>query len=624
MISARLSVLLVVCLFVACVDASAQYRFDMWTTDNGLPQNGVRAITQTPDGYLWFTTFDGLVRFDGVQFTTFGSGNTKGIINNRFTDLYGTSDGTLYATTVEDGVLTVYRDGTFTSYTSAQVPGHYIQRMEPDAAGELRFLVEDEDRKTKSWYYLRKGRFVYVETIDAAHEAATVTGKDGTTWTVTPEQVVARRDGKTTTYPLGLTYPGFRLNVFADSHGTLWIGDYGLHRIVNGHVESFGAADGLPRCLYHSFWEAPDGSVWAATGGGATPGIGLVQYKDGAFHVWGGSSGLGDSSIFNVFQDREGTTWLATNKGLARIRKTALQTFSISDGLSGSEVYPLYRDRDDRIWIGTTRGLTIYDHDKFTPLDLQSDPHARPDDQWRAPEMSVQSLWQDPAGRMWVGIDGGIFIVENGKARLLPQTKGDHVFAIHGDRDGNVWAATNKGMLRFRGDTLAQQITAHDGLPNEFMTLVFEDREGGLWFGGFGGLSRYDHGRITNYTAKDGLAGDYVRSIYEDRDGTLWIGTYSDGLSRFRNGRFVSYRKEDGLFSNGVFAIEADARGNFWISSNRGIYRVRRQDLEDFAAGRVAKVTSVGYGTEDGMRNAECNGGRQPASLTDAQGRFWF
>src|SRR4051812_21991799 len=152
------------CLLAGRLDAAAQYRFDTWTTDNGLPQNGVRAIAQTPDGYLWFTTFDGLVRFDGVRFTTFASATAKGIINDRFAGLYGAPDGTLYATTMEDGVLTVYRDGAFTSYTSAQVPGHYIQRMEPDGTGELRFLTEDDNRTTKSWYYLRDGRFVLSET----------------------------------------------------------------------------------------------------------------------------------------------------------------------------------------------------------------------------------------------------------------------------------------------------------------------------------------------------------------------------------------------------------------------------------------------------------------------------
>src|SRR4051812_4409979 len=64
--------------------AVAQYRFDSFTTDNGLPQNGVRGIAQTPDGYLWFTTFDGLVRFDGVKFTVFDKNNSDGIFSNRF------------------------------------------------------------------------------------------------------------------------------------------------------------------------------------------------------------------------------------------------------------------------------------------------------------------------------------------------------------------------------------------------------------------------------------------------------------------------------------------------------------------------------------------------------------
>jgi ligand-binding sensor domain-containing protein len=98
--------------------AIAQYRFDNWTTDNGLPQNGVRGIGQTPDGYLWFTTFDGLVSFDGVKFTVFDKNNSRGIFSNRFAGLHIERDGTLLAAT-EDGCLTVYQNGEFRSYTQA-------------------------------------------------------------------------------------------------------------------------------------------------------------------------------------------------------------------------------------------------------------------------------------------------------------------------------------------------------------------------------------------------------------------------------------------------------------------------------------------------------------------------
>jgi ligand-binding sensor domain-containing protein len=79
--------------------AHAQYRFDHWTADNGLPQNSVRDIVQTRDGYLWLTTFDGLVRFDGVRFTVFNKSNSPGIITNRFVQLFEDAQGDLWATT---------------------------------------------------------------------------------------------------------------------------------------------------------------------------------------------------------------------------------------------------------------------------------------------------------------------------------------------------------------------------------------------------------------------------------------------------------------------------------------------------------------------------------------------
>ena len=100
----RFALKFTLCLFLFSQAISAQYRFDSFTTDNGLPQNGVRSIAQTPDGYLWFTTFDGLVRFDGVRFTVFDKTNTKGISSNRFFALQVEPDGTLFAGLEEGGL----------------------------------------------------------------------------------------------------------------------------------------------------------------------------------------------------------------------------------------------------------------------------------------------------------------------------------------------------------------------------------------------------------------------------------------------------------------------------------------------------------------------------------------
>jgi len=115
-----------------------------------------------------------------------------------------------------------------------------------------------------------------------------------------------------------------------------------------------------------------------------------------------------------------------------------------------------------------------------------------------------------------------------------------------------------------------------------------------------------------------------IRSLYQDRDGVLWIGSYDGGLARFKDGKFTHYDMKIGLHNDGVFQILEDAQRNFWISSNRGIYRVRKDELNEFAEGRRSTITSIAYGKSDGMLNVECNGGRSPAGTKTRDGRLWF
>src|SRR3979409_1787902 len=107
---------------LACVisprRAMSQYRFDHWTADNGLPQNSVRDIVQTRDGYLWLATLDGLVRFDGVRFTIFNKSNSTSNISHRFLQLYEDGQVDLWAIAENSG-LTRLQQGRFTTYTTA-------------------------------------------------------------------------------------------------------------------------------------------------------------------------------------------------------------------------------------------------------------------------------------------------------------------------------------------------------------------------------------------------------------------------------------------------------------------------------------------------------------------------
>jgi signal transduction histidine kinase len=115
-----------------------------------------------------------------------------------------------------------------------------------------------------------------------------------------------------------------------------------------------------------------------------------------------------------------------------------------------------------------------------------------------------------------------------------------------------------------------------------------------------------------------------VRSLYQDGDGVLWIGSYDSGLARFKDGKFTRYDIKIGLYNDGVFQILEDARGNFWMSCNHGVYRVRKDHLNEFAEGRRSTITSVAYGKSDGLLNLECNGGRSPAGIKTRDGKLWF
>jgi diguanylate cyclase (GGDEF)-like protein len=197
------------------------------------------------------------------------------------------------------------------------------------------------------------------------------------------------------------------------------------------------------------------------------------------------------------------------------------------------------------------------------------------------------------------------------------------VDAILQDKQGTFWFGAGGGLYKSTGAQITAYTTA-DGLPDSGINALMEDRQGRLWIGTRAGAARLEGGRFVAIRKADGLAGDRVRSIHEDRDGAIWIGTFDSGISRYKDGRWTTYTTRTGLFSDGAFQILEDARDNFWISSNRGIYRVSRRQMNDVAEGRATTVTSVAYGTQDGMLSAECNGGRQPAGVKGRDGRLWF
>ncbi len=608
---------------------SAQYRFDSWTTDNGLPQNGVRGITQTPDGYLWFTTFDGLVRFDGTKFTVFDKNNSPGILSNRYFLLRAEPDGTLYAGS-EDSGLTVYQNGIFHTYTvSDGLPSNQILDLPVDKNGKF-YLATSAGN-----CYFQDGKFTRVPESEIPNENRFYLSPSGNLWFYDKHGLrLITVDKRETSYPFKFNLYNERftgLKLFEDSKGNLWFGDLsGVYSLNNGAMTKYTTADGVPPnvCLL-PYTEEKDGSIWFASGAPWVAGVGLVRFKDGKFTTWGKSVGLSSNLIDEVFQDLEGTIWVAsTDRGINRLQRQFVKSLSTNDGLVHHEVYPLLQTRNGDIYIGTIQGLSRYHDGKFDEVNIRNE---------LGNHFSITALYEDETNKLWIGTAGGLYLLENQKIKRIDTLNNFTFWAIERDQSGNVWVGTNHGLLKFNHERkLISHFTTKDGLPGDDVKTVYQDKRGTIWIGTYGGVAALKSGdnltsnpqqpksEFISYTSEKGLASNRVRTIYEDTDGVLWIGTYDGGLSRLRDGKIVNCKIENGLYNNGVFKILEDDKQNFWISSNRGIFRVSKIELNAFADGRLTKVNSVSFGKQDGMLNTECNGGRSPSGIKTADGKFWF
>lgn len=571
----------------------AQYRAEQFSTANGLPQSTVSGIAQTRDGYLWFSTYDGLARFDGVTFTIFDRGTTPVMRHTLFMHLTLDANGALWAG-APNGVLR-YRDGEFTwvepvkSAAGAARPGD--EWLQPAFAPP----------SLRHW-----------RVIDGA---------------------IARTEAGGTRIPLprGITPELVARHAREDGRGRLWIPappGGGVWCVAGARLRRYSRANGVADTVDDVRGEDRDGNLWLVSPSG------LTRVRGDSLTWIDGFALVGSRQIRASFVDRDGTLWLGTNeRGAFRISRQFLRSYSQEDGLGGRNVYPLLQDRGGRVWIGAGNALTSFAHGRFNARFLVPGASGAlrlvpwtPDPDTRRRSRIVHCLFEDREGHLWVCAGESLLRFDDGRLA------GSRTFGADGatdaafeDSHGDLWVSTgHTRLIRIHGDSI-RRFGAADGLnPAAAVTVIHETADGVLLVGTRRGLVRREGERFAPLTTQFSLDVDQIRCLYTDDDDALWIGTFNNGLVRMKHGRFAHITSRDGLASNGAFWILPDSQGHFWITGDRGIYRVSRRQLDDFADGRAAAVRSVSYGAADGMRSVEANGGRSPAGWKAADGTLWF
>jgi signal transduction histidine kinase/ligand-binding sensor domain-containing protein len=418
--------------------------------------------------------------------------------------------------------------------------------------------------------------------------------RDGYLWIGTPAGLV-RFDGvRFTVFNQGQLQNNNIHALLEDRNGRLWIGTYGggLYQYLGDSFVAIGPEMGLQSRFIRTLHEARDGTIWVGTNGG-----GASYWKGGRFHTLRAKDGLTSDIVRVIYDDPQGCVWIGTHAGGTncwsenRIQSYALKPGTLSpytaaDAVSNDNVLAIRRDRQDRLWIGTDGG------------GLWQLEHGRLDRVQEAAEMNgVRQLLEDAAGNLWIGTDGGgVYRRRDERLESFASRQGlpnDIILTLFEDRERNIWVGTREGLLRFsKGKFLVY--TTRDGLTNDFVTAVHSARDGATWVGTRSGLDRLEHGRAVRAPFASQLPRDIVLSILDDRSGVLWVGTRR-GLFFIKRGRVGVLSMDDGLHSNYVVALAEARDGGLWVGTRAGIDYVRDGRIGPAIAALpvAAEVTSV-------------------------------
>lgn len=600
----------------------SQYTHEVWTTNEGLPQNSINAITQTPNGYLWLGTQDGLARFDGVRFTVFDKLNTPQIKNNYITALHVDRSQKLWIATYDGGLICYYNNAFSTPIKVKKLENTHIRSIYEDREGGLWLAIRGHGVMridiTRHLSFDTSNGLVHNEAWNFCQDAK------GRIWIATEGGISIYDKGKFSSFTKNNGLPSNNVNVLHIApNNKMWIGtNYGLMRVPidlddRNNAEIFTTAEGLPHRIVYTIFVDHNGTVWAGTREG------LARLFKGEISTFTVQHGLSYAHVQSVFVDREENVWIGTDGGgLNVLRNGLFTTFTTKEGLPSNTAWTVFEDKRHQLWVGTDGGLACMDHDRSKILASYSKKDGLHDDE-------VYSIAEDRQGALWVATVNGVSIIEKGKVKNiepLSLTKNIITVCVTVDSKDKAWVATiGNGILKFENYKLTDVIDEHRGLPKNYINALQEDRFGRMWVGtDGGGVSILTDTGIVTYNTANGLSNNFVHTIYHDNEHTTWIGTFGGGINRIKHGVVSSITSKQGLFNDAIFQILEDNFERLWFTSSKGIFHVGKTELNNCADGLQPTINCVSYGTEDGLKSVECNGGVQPAGWKSHNGTLWF
>lgn len=584
------SCLLTIGLGLALIDsesAAKQYQHPAihhWQTAEGMPQDTVNTIAQTPDGYLWIGTYSGLARFDGQHFTIFGLHSQPALEAERVVALHVDQRGVLWIA-AETGEIIRYHEGVFSPV-----------RL-PEAAQRSKTMAIDSDEFGNIWMLDREGLLTRLSDgymVSAPHRDREQRGPTMLTRDTASGRLYVLHLGVVTwidkdqlrEIPLNAA-PALSASIIgpAQQRG-IWMIVGGESRLWDGQQ---WLAEKIPLPIgtggITAFQELPDGTLAVAT---SDKGIFLIE-RTGRTSQFDAKSQLRDNWVRCLRLDREGTLWVGSSvAGLCALQSARFDRIVLPSDWEPTLLKTVSPRRAGGVWVGTEgAGLFSYDETGWTRCTQ--------------PGLTNPYIWavlERTDGLVWICTwGGGVFLFDGTRFNRVPGMADPtaSVGCALAARDGSTWFGTTQGLWRHKPDGQVERYGAEDGLAHAHVRALAEAPDGTVWFGQADGrLGCWRDGRIQQLGKVFGAPAGQIAAITADQSGVLWVGTLSGGLFRFENGRIFAYEGLQGLPGGTVGYIQYED-DQLWLYSNAALFRVPREMLEALAAGRSTQGRIEAY-----------------------------
>ena len=603
-------------LFGAVCPAGAQslpqssHDLRVWQAEDGLPENKVVGVAQTPDGYLWVATPSGVVRFDGMRFQEVTPVNSAGLATSLIEVLLADREGRLWL--AKDRGALVCIDGT---QMRALTPADGLPRLET-----ARAMAEDGDGglwisysqgslvRIKDWQVKDFSKEPGLPAAPAGTASSLAADRDGRVWYAKNGRVGVFRDGK---FQLQAGLPTRVVRLAPAWRGGIWLAagqdvfhlNEGKAMVAVGKLPVSGAS-GEPSAIF----EDKSGAVWVGTDSAglfccASNRVSRVETSHPA--------------ISCLAQDLEGDVWVGTQGGgLNRLRRRVATLFSSATGLPFDIVQSVCQDATGALWVAGQNGMLV----------------RQQGDQWLVVPPGGMAMGNmtcvaaDRRGGIYAGTWGGsLYHWQDGRFNSLNLPASFHRSTVHSllcSSAGDLWFATGSAETLYR---LRNQELKAFNLPAGYRRIraMVEDAGGSIWAGASDGLLvRITGDRLVNETAAAGNLP--IRCLSTATNGDLWIGYAGFGAGRLRAGQLARFGAGEGLPNSYISQIVPDGCGSIWFAGNHGIFQVREREFDEVAAGRIPRVLPVLYGRNEGVPNLQANLDFWPNALRGADGRLYF